>query len=68
MMHGIITFSPVYNYTDENLIIGTLPSITTFGNDRTQTNQNARNLQIAARDAYFSQVINGLFEMVGSRF
>lgn len=62
MMHSMITLGPAeIENKDFNLTLGALPSI-----DFNTEDQNARDLQLAARDAYVSQVIHGFLDIVSS--
>lgn len=64
MMTSVVTMGPAFKQNSTSLTIGILPSISTFGGGQGEINQNARNLQLAARDAYISEVTDSFLDVV----
>ena len=64
MMISTVTIGPAFISNTTELTIGILPAISTFGGGIGGTDENARNLQLAARDAYISEVTQTFLDVV----
>lgn len=64
MMISTVTLGPAFVGNNTEITIGTLPAISTFGEGIGGTDENARNLQVATRDAYISGVTGAFLDVV----
>lgn len=65
-MSSTITVGQGNKFNSTSLTIGILPFISTFGGGQGETDENMRNLQLAARDAYIKEVADSKLALVRS--